>query len=193
MSTQSYNHRDTPLRRFNTFWWGLAYFGLFGIVSVVVVALSDRSPGVEELLKEDRLKSKEIVDAKQADLLTEKELEPGQTKQVPPHEVFDRVGGNLKKSPVRFANAKIGDPVKGGKLFPAKSCATCHGADGNKPISPIYPKLGGKEAGYLAKRMKDIKSGAYTTTYTPQMKPFIDKVSDEEINDIAQWLADGSK
>ena len=137
--------------------------------------------------------------AKQKDQLTEKELEPGKTKQVAPDQVFDKMG-DLAKAPVASSkdvpkppSAGKGDPIEGGKLFLSKNCATCHGKDGNTPLAPIYPKLGGKEASYLSQRMKDIKSGAYTTPLTPQMMPFIGQVSEEEIDDIAAWLAEGSK
>lgn len=30
------NFRDTPIRRFNTFWWGLALFLAFAIVAVLI-------------------------------------------------------------------------------------------------------------------------------------------------------------
>lgn len=197
MST-SYNYRDTPLRRFNAFWWGLAVFGIFGLVSVVVYGLSNRAPSPAELSASERKEQVDTVFAKQKDQLTEKELEPGKTKQVAPDQVFDKMS-DLAKAPVSSSKdfpkpaGDKGDPGKGAELYKAKTCFTCHGADGNTPIAPMFPKLGGKEAAYLAKKMKDIKSGAYTTPLTPQMKPFIDQVSDEEIDHIAAWLAEGSK
>lgn len=189
MSTSSHNHRDTPLRRFNAFWWGLAYFGLFGLVSAVVVSWTGSVPDAAELIKNDRQGAVDTVAAKQAEMLASKEVQ------------VDKISAALQKAPTPSNKelpkpviaGRIGDPVKGGELFKSKTCFTCHGADGNSPIAPIYPKLGGKEATYLAKRMLDIKSGAYATALTPQMKPFIDQVSEQEIKDIAQWLADGSK
>ncbi|BDS07820.1 hypothetical protein NT6N_28600 [Oceaniferula spumae] len=199
MSTQSYNHRDTPLRRFNTFWWGLAYFGLFGVVSAVVVCWSGRSAGVEEVLKEQRLDSRATVDESQAAMLEEKELEKGKTMQVPPAKAFDRVGADLTKAPAASGvkvptNAPdLGNAPKGKELYKAKNCATCHGPDGNTPLAPMYPKLGGKDAAYLLKQMQDIKSGARNTPLSPMMKPFITQVTDEEMKDIAAWIAGGSK
>ena len=198
MSSQSHSHRDTPLRRFNAFWWGLACFSGFGVISAIVFALSDRAPSTEALNAEQRQGVVNTVADKQAELLTDKEVEPGKVKQVAPEKVFDRLGKDLKKAPAASAVpvpglAEPGDRVAGGKLFKAKTCFTCHGADGNTPIAPMFPKLGGKDAAYLSKRMKDIKSGAYTTALTPQMMPFISQVSDKEIDDIAAWLAAGSK
>ena len=188
MSIQSYNHRDTPLRRFNTFWWGLAYFGLFGLVSVVVVSWTSKSPSAAELIAEERQEIIDRVNVKQAEILASKVVDS------------EKTAAALKKSPSASAVplptavvADIGDPVKGKELYKSKTCFTCHGADGNSPIAPMFPKLGGKEAAYLSKKMKDIKSGAYTTALTPQMMPFIAQVSDEEIDHISAWLAGGSK
>ena len=181
MSTSSHNHRDTPLRRFNTFWWGLAYFGLFGLVSAVVVNWTGSKPDAAELVKNQRQETVKAVALKQEEALSGKALN------------IEKMSVELKKAPSAAVGDPIGNAVRGKELFKTKTCFTCHGADGNKPIATIYPKLGGKQAPYLAKRMKDIKSGAHATALTPQMKPFIDQVSDQEINDIAQWLADGSK
>ncbi len=41
-----------------------------------------------------------------------------------------------------------------------KNCATCHGADGNKPLAPDFPKLGGQHYDYLLHALKSYKSGA---------------------------------
>lgn len=38
-------------------------------------------------------------------------------------------------------------------------CASCHGKAGNQPILPTYPKLGGQNALYLVKQIKDFQSG----------------------------------
>jgi len=50
-----------------------------------------------------------------------------------------------------------GDPVLG--QTKAATCAACHGADGNSLI-PMYPKLAGQGAGYIAKQLANFKSGA---------------------------------
>jgi len=40
-----------------------------------------------------------------------------------------------------------------------KVCATCHGADGNTPLTPDFPKLGGQHYDYLLHSLKAYKSG----------------------------------
>ena len=39
------------------------------------------------------------------------------------------------------------------------TCMACHGMDGNSP-TPDYPKIGGQYEDYLAKALRDYKSGA---------------------------------
>ena len=200
MSSQSYSHRDTPLRRFNAFWWGLGCFGSFGLISVVVFALSDRAPSVEQINAGNRKPVIDIVESKQADLLADKEVEPGKVKQVSPEKVFDSMSDDLKKSPAASAvpipGAKVtegGDPGNGKKVYARNGCAACHGPDGNSPPAAMFPALGGKEPAYLIQKMKDIKSGAYSTPLTAGMMPMIANVSEAEMADIAAWLAGGSK
>jgi cytochrome c553 len=41
-----------------------------------------------------------------------------------------------------------------------KNCATCHGDDGNKPLQPDFPKLGGQHYDYLLHSLKAYRSGA---------------------------------
>ena len=50
-----------------------------------------------------------------------------------------------------------GDPVAGAEK--AKTCASCHGATGNESLDDTYPKLAGQYPEYLAKSLRDYKSG----------------------------------
>lgn len=198
MTTQYSNHRDTPLRRFNTFWWGMAYFGIFGLVSAAVVCWSGRSEGVEEVLKKQRLEAREAVDASQASLLIAKEVEAGKIKQVPPAEVFGQVGEELQKAPAA-GNVKVpvkidvtgGDAAKGKELWTSKTCFTCHGADANTPLTPNYPKLAGQDAAYTMAQMKDFHEGKRTNGLSAVMTSTLAavKLTDDENKDIAAWLS----
>jgi cytochrome c553 len=49
--------------------------------------------------------------------------------------------------------------IEAGKTKAAEVCASCHGADGNSP-APNFPKIGGQYRTYLAKVLKDYKSGS---------------------------------
>lgn len=77
----------------------------------------------------------------------------------------------------------------GAALYQSKGCTACHGAKGDKPLAPNYPKLAGQNAAYLVEQMKDIRDGKRTNGLSAAMKPLVAKVTDEEFQAIADWLA----
>ncbi len=77
----------------------------------------------------------------------------------------------------------------GAALYTAKSCQTCHGAEGKAPIMGMYPKLNGQNKDYLLAQMKDIKSGKRNNGMTMAMKAMVSTVTDEEFEAIADYLA----
>jgi len=46
-----------------------------------------------------------------------------------------------------------------GKKKVQEVCASCHGIDGAQPTTPDYPKLAGQYPDYLAKALRDYKTG----------------------------------
>ncbi|MCP4993098.1 MAG: c-type cytochrome, partial [Gammaproteobacteria bacterium] len=77
----------------------------------------------------------------------------------------------------------------GAALYQAKVCHTCHGADGDTPIMPLYPKLAGQNADYAYNQMIDIKSGARANGQSAAMKAIVAMATDDELRVIADWLA----
>ena len=77
----------------------------------------------------------------------------------------------------------------GEALYKAKACFSCHGADANTPIMPLYPKLGGQNAQYAYNQMLDIKSGKRANGQSAVMKGIVAGVSDDELKAIAEWLS----
>ena len=72
---------------------------------------------------------------------------------------------------------------------PGKSCAMCHGEDGNggMPAStPDQPIVAGQYYDYLVKALSDYKSGRRTN---PIMKGMAATLSKEEIEDVAAWFS----
>jgi cytochrome c553 len=65
-------------------------------------------------------------------------------------------------------------------------CAACHGEDGNKPNTPETPKLAGQPADYLAKALRDYKSGARKN---PIMSAMAGGLSDQEAVDLAKYFS----
>jgi len=76
------------------------------------------------------------------------------------------------------------DPAKGEAKF-ATVCVACHAADGNSAI-PANPKLAQQHPQYLAKQLEEFKSGKRNNAV---MKGFASTLSDEDIKNIAAWLA----
>lgn len=76
------------------------------------------------------------------------------------------------------------DLVKGEASFTAV-CAACHGADGNSGI-PANPKLSQQHPEYLVKQLQEFKSGKRNNAV---MKGFSAALSDEEMRNIAYWVA----
>lgn len=67
----------------------------------------------------------------------------------------------------------------------AATCAACHGADGNS-VNPIWPKLAGQHASYLAKQLAEFKAG---TRQDPTMAGMAAPLSDQDIQDLAAYFA----
>ncbi len=67
-----------------------------------------------------------------------------------------------------------------------QSCADCHGADGNGPLDPSYPKLGGQYADYLAHALKAYRAGDRQHAL---MTGQATGLSDQDISDLAAYFA----
>lgn len=77
----------------------------------------------------------------------------------------------------------------GAALFKEKTCIACHGAEGKKPLLPIYPKLAGQNKDYIKQQMMDIKSGARANGQSAAMKGIMHLVSDEDIEALSDYLS----
>ena len=80
----------------------------------------------------------------------------------------------------------VGDPTKGATK--AALCAACHGADGNAPV-PMFPKLAGQRSDYIAKQLRDFKSGHRVD---PMMAGMAAMLSDQDIVDVAAYFESGT-
>lgn len=81
------------------------------------------------------------------------------------------------------AHAASGNPESGKKL--AQPCQACHGADGNS-TAPIYPKLAGQYADYLARALVEYRGGERVN---PIMAAFVENLSDQDILDLASFYS----
>lgn len=78
---------------------------------------------------------------------------------------------------------------RGAELYKEKTCHACHGEDGTHPITRDYPVLAGQPVDYLVRQMKDIRDGRRTNGLSESMRTVVAGVTDEEFQDIAEWLA----
>jgi len=77
------------------------------------------------------------------------------------------------------------DLAKGAALY-GQVCVACHAADGNS-TTPANPKLARQHPEYLVKQLQEFKSGKRDNAV---MKGFASALSDEDMHNIAYWLAD---
>jgi cytochrome c553 len=66
-------------------------------------------------------------------------------------------------------------------------CAACHGADGNTPLSPDFPKLGGQHYSYLLHSLKGYKNGSRKNAI---MAGQAQNLSTKEMEDLAAYYAE---
>ena len=81
------------------------------------------------------------------------------------------------------ASAAAADPQAGAAK--AQVCQACHGLDGNSTV-PDYPKLGGQRPDYLAKALRDYKSGARKDAV---MGAMAQPLTTQDIDNLAAYYA----
>jgi len=100
----------------------------------------------------------------------------------------------MRKIPLALAAAAMfavaGAAAAGGNVAAGEGkaavCFTCHGALGNAPISPEYPKLAGQHADYLLHALQDYKKGARNN---PIMAGQVGELSKQDMADLAAYFA----
>ncbi|HKW39537.1 MAG TPA: cytochrome c [Burkholderiales bacterium] len=68
----------------------------------------------------------------------------------------------------------------------SQACAACHGADGNAPTGPDFPRLAGQHYDYLLKALRDYKSGARKN---PIMGGQVGALSAQDLADLAAYFS----
>jgi cytochrome c553 len=73
--------------------------------------------------------------------------------------------------------------IEAGKKKATEVCAACHGADGNSATAD-FPRIAGQHADYLAKAIRDYKSGARKD---PIMAGFAKALTAADIENVAAY------
>ena len=68
-------------------------------------------------------------------------------------------------------------------------CAACHGIDARGNNNGLVPVLHGQQATVLAAALKDYRSGARQSDMLGEMRVFSRKLTDAEIEQLANWYA----
>ena len=63
-------------------------------------------------------------------------------------------------------------------------CFICHGADGESS-SPVFPRLAGQHAGYIAQQLANYKSGKRRST---AMQPMVEDLSEVDFKALGAWF-----
>ena len=83
-----------------------------------------------------------------------------------------------------FAIGVVGDAAAGKQK--AAACGACHGADGNQTLDATYPRLAGQHPDYLAKALRDYKSGKRKNLV---MQGQVANLKAKDIDDLAAFFA----
>ena len=103
------------------------------------------------------------------------------------HSQADRSEGHTSSS----SGIPAGDAAAGAKLAETKNaktgqaCVDCHGAGGNAPIDPTYPKLGGQYHDYIAQALQKYRDGDRKQSLMASQAA---ELSDQQIADLAAYF-----
>jgi len=75
--------------------------------------------------------------------------------------------------------------LEAGKKKAAEVCAACHGPDGNSATGD-FPKIAGQHKDYLAKSLRDYKTGARKD---PIMAGFAGTLTPQDITNLSAYFA----
>ncbi|MCC8361524.1 cytochrome c [Lysobacter sp. A6] len=102
-------------------------------------------------------------------------------------------GGAEAHEAVKSSSAGLpGGDIEAGKTLAAsknattgQACVDCHGADGNAPIDPSYPKIGGQYADYLEHALLAYRKG---DRQHPLMASQAKDLTDQQIADLGAYF-----
>lgn len=105
------------------------------------------------------------------------------------HSSADRAQGHSTSSAgLPAGHAEVGQKLASSKnAQTGQACVDCHGAAGNAPIDPSYPKLGGQYHDYIAHALQTYRDGDRDNALmSAQAKP----LSDQQIADLAAYFGE---
>jgi len=86
-----------------------------------------------------------------------------------------------------YAYVPEGSIAKGQQLAAQARCGSCHGAD-LRGLGPV-PGIAGRSPSYMVRQMYDMQAGTRKGEWTSLMKPVVEKLSAEDMLDLAAFAA----
>jgi cytochrome c553 len=80
--------------------------------------------------------------------------------------------------------AQAADAARAEEIVQGK-CFICHGASGESS-SPVFPRLAGQNAVYVAQQLADYKSGRRKSS---TMQPMVEDLSPDDMKALGEWFA----
>lgn len=107
------------------------------------------------------------------------------------HSSSDRAEGHTSSSAgLPAGHADVGEKLANTKnADTGQACVGCHGAGGNAPLDPGYPKLGGQYYDYIAHSLQLYRDGERAGSPTTDlMGSQAKKLTDQQIADLAAYF-----
>lgn len=92
----------------------------------------------------------------------------------------------LAVAAIALASAAQAANLDAGKAKAQEVCQACHGMDGQSANFADYPKIGGQHRDYLAKALRDYKSGARKN---PVMGAMAQGLTAQDIENVTSYYA----
>jgi len=96
----------------------------------------------------------------------------------------------LKVAKATKVNTNGQDIYRGGiTSVKVPACLACHGPSGAGNPAAAYPQLSGQKMAYTVKQLKDFRSLARSNDDASMMRDIAKRMTDAEINDVAQYIS----
>lgn len=99
-----------------------------------------------------------------------------------------KIRGSHGKDAVGGGASAVVQLSPGAQLYRDKTCNTCHGDDGTKPLLPNYPVLAHQGAKYALQQMKDIQSGSRVNGQSAAMKAVIQDLTEDDMVLLSDYI-----
>ncbi len=80
----------------------------------------------------------------------------------------------------------------GAALYASRGCIACHGAGGNAPVAPNYPKIGMQNREYTVNQLNDFKNSKRTNGLAALMMGMVAALTEDDIQKLADYLSANS-